>query len=282
MKFETAKKIIDEIAETNLIETVTQVLVSENGDPLTNPDMLKILRYIKQKLPNISVSLFSNFQLMTQEIAEPLLAEKLIKAIYINLDSIDEKHYKQLKGLNLKIVLKNLKDFMITRNSIYPTMPIGIIIIPLQKYIQETIIRLQFAPKKLSPENIINYKEIENDGGKTKKHLTDEFPLQPQDSITISAVMLWAERGSVTPQHRKGKCININRVMNEAFISPDGDWYVCCFDSGNYIKFGNVIEKSITEISTCEKRTKIIDLLKEEKFDEIGYPCTTSICCEIS
>lgn len=282
MTFETAKQIIDEIAESELIKTVNQILVSENGDPLTNPDMIKILRYIKSKLPNISVSLFSNFQLMTQEIAYPLLNEKLIRSVFVNIDSINEKYYKELKGLNLQIVLKNLKNFITVRNSICSSLSVGVIIIPLQKYIQETINRLQFAPKKLSAENIINYKEIENDGETTKEYIKKDFPLQSNDSITISSVMLWAERESVTSEHKKGKCININRVMKEAFISPDGDWYICCFDSAHNIKFGNVIEKSIMEIENSEKREKIIKLLKEEKFEEIGYPCTTSICCEIS
>ena len=280
MPFDIAKKIIDEIAETELFNTVTKIEISENGDPLMNPDMVKILRYIKLRLPNVHIDLFSNFFLLNKNTADILLSEKLVNSVFVNIDSVNEDYYKELKGLNLNVVLENLKTFITIRNSIYSSLPVYIIIISLQKYIQTTITRLGVIPVKLS---IPNYDTIKNDSENTKQYLIKELLLQPNDSINIyDKIMLWAERKSITSKHRKGKCANINRIINEAFISPDGDWYICCFDSSNNIKFGNVIEKSIIEIANCEKRKKIIELLKNEKFEEIGYPCTTSICCEIS
>lgn len=109
----------------------------------------------------------------------------------------------------------------------------------------------------------------------------------PEDiEIKRSKSGLWAERKQVLSgkakvpiDNSKLDCPLLFRVENEAFIAPNGDWYPCCLDDNNDIVLGNVKDSTILEIYNSQVRKEFITKLKQRRFDEIGYPCNTVICC---
>lgn len=278
MDLGTVIDIVQQIKTDPLLANVKKIEVSENGDPLLNPAFIEILLYIKQSLPNIRVNLFTNFALMNKEIAGMILENKLVGSVYTNIDSTRKEYYKIMKGLDLDKVIDNLAYFVDMRNEIYSELPITVLCIELKRYLEHTVRRLGASPIKLEEPKLTN---AESDFTETEKELRARINLKGNDLISNSGVMLWAERNSVS-DYRPGHCVNIGRIENEAFINADGNWYICCFDSKNEVQFGNVLEQSISVIDTCQRRQEIISLLKQGKYNQVGGPCNSSTCCEIS
>ena len=71
-------------------------------------------------------------------------------------------------------------------------------------------------------------------------------------------------------------CAILSRIVNELFVAPNGDCYVCCLDHDAKIAFGNVNDSSINEIWKGKKRYKILKQLFLRQFKSLGEPC--SIC----
>ena len=281
MPFEIAKHIIDEIADTELLGTVQKLEISENGDFLTNPFAIMILRYIRKKLPNIWINAFSNFSLMDKKTSEILLGENLINNIITNIDSSNPIHYKAIKNLDLEKSIANLRDFVTVRNDMNKSVSIQMIILSLGRYIDAVKNRLGSYPIKLQehPERF-SETSVKDDTFETQKYLLENLPLLPTDTASMSAIMLWAERKQANFKH--GKCVNLYRLEKEIFINPSGEVYLCCFDSAGKIKLGNVMEKSILDIFNDPERLKLIELLKQSKFAEVGDPCNSSVCCSMA
>ena len=112
MPWETAKKIIDELADPAFPNKIQMIHLSENGEALYNKDFLKIARYIKEKLPETNVNLLSNFGMMSPKISKVLLEEKLLSSVQVNIDGHDEESYRAVKGISYHGVIKNLKSFL--------------------------------------------------------------------------------------------------------------------------------------------------------------------------
>ena len=120
MPFDVVKKIIDEAADPAFPNPIKMIHLSENGEALYHPEFLEIVRYIRAKLPNTALNLLSNFGLMSAKIAKPLLEEKLLSSIQVNIDGHDAKSYKAVKGISYAGVIKNVKKFVIGLSRLRP------------------------------------------------------------------------------------------------------------------------------------------------------------------
>ncbi len=279
MPFDILKKIVDEMATEEFKEKHnTQYMeLSENGDCFFNPDLIKIMRYIKQKLPGIKTEMFTNFQLFTKEKSEIMLKEKLIDSVRFNIDGHNERNYFAVKKISLETVKKNILDFIEIRRKYDSNVGLIMYILSLQRYVQAIRDHLRVSPVKLK-ERIYNV--IDN-----SRIIPEQFQavLDPtKDRTIISHVMGWAEREQIDVSkidYSKCECTFLNRIRKEAFIAPDGSWYACCLDSKIEHVFGNVMQQSLDEIFNKEKRKEFIIKLESKKFKELGGPCATVVCC---
>ncbi|WP_084254084.1 radical SAM/SPASM domain-containing protein [Methylobacter marinus] len=105
MKFEEAKKILDEVGPyLYFLQVYTW------GEPLLNKDLIKIIKYAKQK--NIYVMLSTNATAMTHEYNKSLL-EAGIDYIMLAIDGGSENTYKQYRrGGDFNKVLANVNDLL--------------------------------------------------------------------------------------------------------------------------------------------------------------------------
>lgn len=277
MPWEIAKKIIDELSEQP--EHIKMIHVSENGEALYNKDFLKIVRYIKEKLPNTAVNLLSNFGLVTEEMSRALLSEKLLSSLQVNIDGHDADSYKSVKGISYTSVIRNVKTFLKLREELDPEFDFAINVMPAFEYAY-TISTFFGAPPDRS-DRTVHYSNFDLSVESLRKFVPSNV------KITHSKSGFWAERKLVASGKIKLpvdqttlNCPLIGRVESEAFIAPNGDWYPCCLDDNNDIVLGNVMESSLMEIFHSEKRKDFISKLKARKFEEIGYPCNTVVCCQ--
>ena len=279
MSLKTAMYIVDHIAGTELKNSVQQMKIAENGDFLCNPEAIDIIRYIKKVLPHVRIDMFNNFSLLNKNISHILLSEKLIDYAITNIDSVRPDYYKIMKGLDLSNTLTNFSDFLTIRNKIYPELKTEVRIISFLNYMREIKKRLGVKPNKLKDD--IKLENIQDDLVETQHWLFDNLPMKVwHDVVMPSYVMLWAERKN--SHKHPGVCQIFHMFKDEVFINPSGDVYLCCYDSDCSITFGNVKNKSLDDIFRSSGRLKAISLLNEGKFQEVGWPCSTSDCCTLT
>lgn len=280
MPFDLAKKIIDEIADSSFPYKIEMMHISENGEALYNKDFLPILRYIKKKLPKVSVNLLSNFGLMTKDISYRILKENLLSSIQVNLDGHDEESYKAVKGISYSSVIKNVKSFLKIREQLDPNFDFCINVMTAFEYAVTVQTFFESIPDRVN--GLVPYSDFDLTVKSLKKIVPDNV------RIRKSKPGLWAERKLITSGLSKIQekmidslsCPQLARVETEAFIAPNGDWYACCVDDNQDLVLGNLQRSSIVEIFNSQKRLDFIKKLKEKKFEEIGYPCNTVVCCQ--
>lgn len=277
MPFETVKKIIDELSDPSFPTKIKMIHVSENGEALYNKDFLDILRYIKQKLPDTAVSLLSNFGLMTYKISKTLLKEKLLSSVQVNIDGHDEASYKAVKGISYGTVIRHLKSFINLRKEYDPEFHLQVNVMPAFTYY--VTVKSLFKAEPDRAKDPIPYSDFNLATESLRKFLPDNVRIHQSSSG------LWAERKlmKINPPEVNMSdldCPLMERVETEAFIAPNGDWYPCCLDDNQDIVLGNVNENTILEIFNSATRQTFLSNLKARRYEEIGYPCNTVVCCQ--
>jgi len=282
MSFECAKKIVDEVASPDFRKDhkVWKFEVGENGDASLNPDFLKILRYLRKGIPDVKVSLFTNFSSLDIGLSAPIVKENLVDYLCTNIDGSDGLSYYRVKGLPLSVLEGNLLGFLDLRAKNQSRIGLKIQALTLANYVQRVYHRFSALPvavdRDILPKGLVDDFELIK--------LKWERRLNPQlDHFERSVVFAWAERETVKKLgHNQSSfsCSMIHRVENEAFISTNGDWYACCYDEQQLQVFGNIVTNSIEEVYRGVNRERFLQLLRERRFKEIGYPCSLVESCQ--
>lgn len=76
---------------------------------LLDKDIFNKLEIINSELPNAYIRIFSNFNAATDETPIKISKVKNLSSLYISLNSLDEKEYKELMNLNLNRTINNIK-----------------------------------------------------------------------------------------------------------------------------------------------------------------------------
>lgn len=281
MPFELAKKIIDEVSgpEFQRIHGTNAFILGENGDLFLNNACLDIMRYIRKKCPAMQIIIFTNFQQADQTLLETIHKEKLVDFVNCNIDSVNEQVYQKIKGIDLSGVLNNLRLFLDLRRQYATKIPVQIYTITLYTYIKAICDNFGILPAKAGR---CLGETICDDFDFTRSCLEKLLDPAVDRIVKVDKVMCWAERERVNNDidHAQYQCTNLNRIKREAFIAPNGDWYICCYDAKNEVVLGNVGQESLQAIFFSMKRAAIIDHLANQRFHLVGGPCRTVNCCQ--
>jgi len=276
MPIELVKRIMEQITTEDFKSKhqIIQSVLSENGECMLHPDIIDIMRIVKNA--GIPIMIFTNFSYLSEEKAEVIIKENLVHCIHFNMDGATQESYFASKKLNLAIVEKNVMDFLKIRNESGSNIRLFGHVISARTYTNSVLIKFREYPVKSKGREIPEACDAEQTIKKWKVILHPD-----KDNIGIDPVFFWAERYTREwPIVGDFSCSNIERVKHCAYINPDGDWYGCCFDIGNNLVIGNVYEQSIVEIAESEKRKSIIDMLENKRFRDIGWPCNRVDTCQ--
>jgi radical SAM protein with 4Fe4S-binding SPASM domain len=281
MPFDIVKRIIDEISskEFKSYHCIKKIELGENGDAFLNREFIKILRYIRLKVPEVRMEIYNNFQHFTRQQAEIILKDRLIDSFHLNIDGSNAKNYYEVKRLDFPNTMKNLSDFLEIREKLDIDSPLTVHILTLHHFISSIYDQFGFLPGKVEDPALA---EVPDDFAVIKKQVEQMLNMK-KDTIVKPPVFAWSEREQIdTSQldYERYSCPLLSRVETQAFIAPNGDWYACCYDSNYQLVLGNVTEQSINEIYYSEKRKNLLRLLKEKQFTVIGGPCLTVNCCQ--
>jgi hypothetical protein len=90
---------------------------------------------------------------------------------------------------------------------------------------------------------------------------------------------LWAERHNpALKADLEMKCQRTYCFDSTCYIWTDGDIGICGYDDGqDTMIVGNVLQETISQIWTGEKRMQMIKNVEERRIT--GYPCINPKCC---
>ncbi|HTY44605.1 MAG TPA: radical SAM protein [Patescibacteria group bacterium] len=282
MSTENIEKILKEMRSRDFrrYHNIQVVSVGENGDFFLHKDCLTILAMLRAGLPGAKIQCFTNFRMFTKDKIDAVLKEKLIDYVGCNIDGADAKSYFRVKRGDYAATRENLLYFIKERRRLWRDIPILLSALTFHDYVKGIYFNLKVLPHKV--KEVVDIKAIKDDFPEIKDQFKP-FLDHPKDKILRSGPIGWAERDYVDASRIKYdefSCPLLERIEKEAFISPDGNWYACCWDTKNELKLGNVFRRSINEVFFSETRRKLIDALRNKKFKEIGGPCRTVHCCQ--
>jgi len=269
------RRLVEEVASDDFPWKVKTIQVGENGDFFTSPHPIDNLRIIRHVLPRVRINLTTNLFCMKEQQAEIILKDDLLDSLQLNIDGHNAETYEAQKGISYEKVMNNFKIFMKLRKSLNLDFSVGVNVLPLATYCSR--VNTRFGQRPLQAPDYIpisTYPQV-------KKSLQELDWITDDVFIRESPSFFWAERKmNIKFDLSKYSCPQIPRIETEAFISPSGWWYPCCFDSNQDQAYGNINEKSLVEIHNSEKRLNFIDMLKQKQFEEIGYPCNRVPFCK--
>jgi hypothetical protein len=280
MPIELVRKVIDEASSPSFPYKVQCFQTSENGDALLNKDFVEILRYIRAKFPQAWIEIFTNFYLMNRDISEVVLKENLLNHVTCNIDGHDEESYFAQKHLPLKVVEQNIRDFLEVRKELGSKTKLDVLTLPVHTYLDDVHRYFGRIPQHhidLSAKGKVPLSSHSQIVKKYRPILGKDIPifdLRPGG---------WAERDLVNPSEDQSRyeCPNLNRLENEAFIAPNGDWYACCYDDQQQLTYGNLNEQTLVELHGNSARSTLIEMLRTKRYSDIGPPCNTVKACQL-
>ena len=127
MKDEQIEKLLEEFDEhASEIERIIPYL---NNEPFIDSRFINLLRRIKNK-KNHTIEVSTNASLLTKEISEIIVNEKLIDDFRISFFAGNEQEYKQLMpNLDFNKCKNNIKNFLEINNDLIPYQ-ITLILVP--------------------------------------------------------------------------------------------------------------------------------------------------------
>jgi Iron-sulfur cluster-binding domain len=281
MSPDLAKKIIDESDGYN----ISSIETGENGDSFLNPEIIPILRLIRQKT-GATIRMFTNFENFTPAIIDTVLEEGLLDKVVTNIDGADHVTYGVVKGLDLNTVESNIHYFLEKNNRLENPIQFKIQCLTISHYVQ-TVQRVLGRPPLHVPRKWRNQRDDFDDIVKKWKPLG----VTPQRSV----VTLWDEKStnkkstsSLKEIIVRGKnrifpkpCRMLDQIRKSLFILPSGQVYLCCADFNFELIIGDLQKQTVQEIVEGKKREELIKHLAKKSFEKIGGPCLRPDLCRI-
>lgn len=238
MDFSLFKKIVDEAKKYG----PRSFSPYGNGEPLLAPNIIEMIKYIKESDPDNTVILTTNGVLLTKEKSEKLVENQLDK-IAISFTSPDRKTYFEKSGVDkLEEVEKNIEqliDIKKEKKSRKPLISVRMIADEDTKSQAK-----KFLQKWEKQEVIAEVRPMHNYGGNVKvNYIKTEIKRYPCYHLWLAPIILW-----------------------------NGDFVVCCNDYGRKSLMGNIKNQTINEIWTGEKMQNCRKAHLAGKYDQVA-PC---------
>ena len=237
MDFELYKKIIDEAVELGTFSINLNLL----NEPLTNPDLIKMIKYAKEK-GIVDVHFHSHGGLLTEKKSIELIESGLDKLL-ISVDTPNKQKYEKLRVLSkFDSVISNIKKFKELRDNSNSLGP-------------------------LIKTNFIEFPEITEE--EMKSNL--EFGLTISDCVGfqefIDPTCTIGEKKSYSSDYRSS--FICQQPFTRIAIAEDGTASPCCLDHQFELSVGNVNNQSLKDLWKSSGMKNMRKKQLEGKFFEI-------------
>ena len=243
MSDEKVNLLIKELAEHK--EDIERVVPYLNNEPFLDKRCISILRRLKK---NHFIELSTNASLLSKEVAETIVNEKLVDDFRISFFGGTKESYSRLmRGLQFEKVVENIQYFLaINRRNINTQMTM--ILLPwldMKKSIEEV--------KNLFPnENIVTFGYLDRAGN--NKIFRNNLCMYEKDKIKLCGC-------------------NLERPFERMCIMSNGNVILCSQDWKNEIVQGNIFETSISEVWNSNESINIKKMVKGEVESSDNFLC---------
>ncbi len=250
MSYEVFKKCIDNILKLGRLKKIN---LSGTGEPLTNPDVVKIVDYAMKSKAAEEIELITNASLLTREMADDLISTGLDK-LKVSIYGLSDEEYLDISKAKIGFsqIVNNIKYFYEHKGATKIRIKIMDSMVDTKEKMEK--FRTIFMPicDEMVVENIKPiYKEVDysrlSETTTGKNFYNEEFIENEICSRPFFSVQIWAD-GSV------GQCSNVLTL--------------------NDIQFGNAAEDFAAIWNGKKYNEFLLALLKQENFHKY------SICRE--
>jgi len=236
MSFETFKGIFDQF---RMVAYTVQLY--NWGEPLLNPEIFRMLRYISRY--NIQSLISTNFNIkMTPEVATEMV-ESGLKTLNVSFDGLTQETYEKyrIRG-KVDRVIENIKLLVETKKRL------GV------RYPQ---ILMQFIPFKHNEHEVVAAAEFAKQIGVDRFHVQPAIPdmstvATQKIAKSVEANQNWLALEEQNKRHNGGKWIYdpeaCHYLWNSAVFRWDGAVYPCCIVYRDEDAFGNIKKLPFSEI----------------------------------
>lgn len=232
MDIETIKKIIDET-----ITSAHTCCPFWFQDPLLEPRLREILRYIKKTNARCKTTIYSTMSHARKETMKEIMEDATLDELYVSMYS-----QRTQPGMNIDNAAKNIDDILQLKDDLISRSP--------------TIIMMMITDIH-TDEEIINWRR--------KWEWKAKMMIVPFDTLGGKKKLENRTRGPNTDKSNRKPCQALWNTLN---INADGDIMPCCVAFEKEYSFGNVHDDGILNILNGTKAIEMREAHIDGKFDE--------------
>lgn len=120
MSWELYERFLHELEEHQLYS----IVFASRGEPLLNPNIDRMISEAKKR-GVLDIKLNTNATLLTEDMSHRLLRSGLDMIVF-SVDSVNADNYRDIRGVNLDLVLNNIDRFLEIRRREYPDSTIKV------------------------------------------------------------------------------------------------------------------------------------------------------------
>lgn len=235
MDFKLYKSLIDQGAENGLCSVKLNYL----GEPLIHPDVVRQVRYTKEK-GIIEVMFNTNAVTLTEKLSRKLLDAGL-DSIFFSVDSPYPEKYNEIRvGADFYQVVRNIKKFIELKNKLgYKHVQTRVSMVMMENTRQELEDYKKFGLEELGVD-AVGYGEL------------SEYPL----------------RGDKYPKYFNPDFV-CAQLFQRMFIMWNGVVTPCCVDNDREMVMGNARKEKLKDIWRNEKYKKLRNTHIKGRYYEI-------------
>ena len=229
MSYEDFKKVIRLIKKS-----VIEVALFNYGEPLINPDIVKMIKFAKSNEVKI-VSVYSNGLLLNKKLSQKLIKSGLDN-ITVSIDGASNETYKKYRvGGSLDLILKNIKDFVEVKKSMKAKKLVLEVQFVVMKHNEHEIEKFSEICKGIGVDEVVFKTFNAYMGGYEDRKVNLKF--LPKN-IKYSRYKTSAAR-NISDSYKLNGCA---WPWENLVVSANGGICLCCHDYNSEYHLGNILK----------------------------------------
>lgn len=260
MNFETFKAGLDK-----LLPELESILLYNWGEPLLNKELFICIEYANKN--RVKTQLSTNMMLYTEEIGKKLVETELTKLI-VSCDGISQETYEKYRqGGNLSKIIEGVDNLIEFKKILKVKTP---------------LIEMQCIVFKFNENEMAEYEKFWKARGVDAVNFIRMSFMSKLGKDISQKLDYVPNNKEYQPYHPYGTLRKCDSLYNHVTIDWNGDWYTCCFPSGERkYRVGNLVSDNFWEVWNGEKYKYNRRLLKKQKSEGLYHETMCHDCTGI-